>query len=369
MKKALFMLSAAVLLTAAFLGCGKTPKPPGSADSAQSAAPPDGRGNTIAFTDRVTTLTDGLSAVSHSGSFGFERFLAEGGASSDAEVVSFLAKSLPGAMEGLRFDGSPFGCSTVAVKGPDGGALFGRNFDWNPCSAMIVQNLPEEGYRSVSTVNMDFIDRSSLRLSSLPDGIQALICLYAPLDGMNEAGLAVAVNMIQDSATIHQNTNRPDLTTTTAIRLLLDKAADTEEAVGLLRQYDMHASMGYMMHLAIADSRGNSVVVEYVDNEMIVTAAPVVTNFYLSEGKKYGVGTQQSHERYDILTARLAEEKAWSMDKVRDALDRVSKDNFEEFASTEWSVVMDQSAGVMRYYHREHYQNAYTCRLKGGGEG
>lgn len=61
---------------------------------------------------------------------------------------------------------------------------------------------------------------------------------------MNEAGLAVSVNMIQDSATIEQNTNKPDITTTTAIRLLLNKAANVEEALELLRQYDMHASMG-----------------------------------------------------------------------------------------------------------------------------
>lgn len=63
---------------------------------------------------------------------------------------------------------------------------------------------------------------------------------------MNEEGLAVSVNMIQDSDTIEQNTDRPDITTTTAIRLLLNQAGNVEEALELLEQYDMHASMGMM---------------------------------------------------------------------------------------------------------------------------
>jgi len=53
---------------------------------------------------------------------------------------------------------------------------------------------------------MDFITVSGIRLLSLPDETQALAGLYAPLDGINEMGLAVSVNMIQDNATIDQNT-------------------------------------------------------------------------------------------------------------------------------------------------------------------
>lgn len=203
---------------------------------------------------------------------------------------------------------------------------------------------------------------------ALPDEIQTLAGLYAPLDGLNEMGLAVSVNMIQDSATIEQNTDKPDITTTTAIRLLLDKAANVEEAIELLESYDMHASFGYMVHFAIADRTGNSVVVEYVNNEMIVTKTPAVTNFYLAEGEKNGIGTQQSHERYEILVNRLNDSETMEMDDVRDALDSVSKDNFGEFESTEWSIVMNQTTGEVRYYHREDYNTAYTFTVTGGQE-
>lgn len=200
-------------------------------------------------------------------------------------------------------------------------------------------------------------------MDSLPDSVQALIALYAPLDGMNERGLAVSVNMIQDSATISQNSDKPDITTTTAIRLLLNKAANVDEALELLEQYDMHASMGFMTHLAIADSNGNSVVVEYINNEMRVIETPVITNFYLAEGEKHGIGTAQSHERYDILMNALNDKPTMNTEDVRDALSSVSKGNFGEFESTEWSIVFNQSSGDVHYYHRENYDKRYTFKV------
>ncbi len=305
-----------------------------SNDSGDSAA-----AETITVPDsEVTQLEGGLSTIRFEGDSGFDEFLSQGGAASDGEVAGYLTSLVK---ENISLGDLLFGCSTISVQNTEGGYFFGRNFDWEPCNAMIVQSAPESGYRSISTVNTDFITMSGVDLSQLPDKYQALICLYAPLDGMNEKGLAVSVNMIQDSDTIGQNTGEPGLTTTTAIRLLLDKAATVDEALDLLGQYDMHASMGYMMHLAIADNTGRSVVVEYIDNEMVVVETPVVTNFYLAEGEKNGIGTSQSHERYDILMDTFRNHEVMSDEEVRDALDSVSKDNFNEFESTEWSVVFD----------------------------
>lgn len=73
------------------------------------------------------------------------------------------------------------------------------------------------------------------------------------------------------------------------------------------------------------DADGRSVAVEYVDNEMIVTETPVVTNFYLADGEKQGIGTAQSHTRYEILIQTLGERGAMTETEVRDALDSVSK--------------------------------------------
>lgn len=312
----------------------------------------------------IMELEEGLSVVRFEGNYGFDDFLQQGGASSDEEVVAYLSSRLSSNVTDLLFGGNPFGCSTLSVEHTDGGRLFGRNFDWNTCNALIVSAKPDNGYASVSTVNLDFIQAGGFDIKRLPDTVQAMIGLYAPLDGMNEEGFAISVNMIEDAATIEQDTEKPDITTTTAIRLLLDQAANVEEALALLNQYDFHASMGMMIHLALADADGNSVVVEYVDNEMIVTETPVVTNFYLSEGKKYGIGTSQSHTRYDILTETLAEKGTMTEADVLDALDSVSKDNFGEFESTEWSIVMNQETKKLTYYHRENYGQGYTISVE-----
>lgn len=317
----------------------------------------------IRLTSEITKLENGFSAVQFGGDDGFEAFLDAGGASSDGEVVAFLSSHL---MADFDILGSLFGCSTIAVKSPSGDQLFGRNFDWQNCDALVVSSKPETGYASISTVNMDFISQSSGLAGAVLqlNDVRILAALYAPLDGMNEEGLAVSVNMIEDSATINQNTEKPDITTTTAIRLLLNKASNVEQAINLLEQYDMHASMGMMVHFALADTTGRSVVVEYVNDEMVVTETPVVTNFYLAAGEKNGIGTTQSHERYELLTQTLSVNETMGMQDVRDALDSVSKDNFGEFESTEWSIVFNLNSGTAHYYHRENYENRYTFKIK-----
>lgn len=320
----------------------------------------------IRLDSEIIELEKGFEAVKFKGNDGFEEFLSQGGASSDSEVIHFLTEHMIAGSD-LDFMGEFFGCSTIAVSSPDGDMLFGRNFDWNNCEAMVVSSYPENGYASISTVNMDFIKQGAgsgvagmvLNL----DRIRTLVALYAPLDGMNEAGLAVSVNMIMDGAVIAQDTEKPDITTTTAIRLLLNKAADVEEALEMLGQYDMHSSMGMMVHFALADRSGRSVVVEYVDNEMIITETPVVTNFYFAQGEKKGVGTAQSHERYNILMQSLEEKETMDMQGVRDALKSVSKGNFGEFESTEWSIAFNLDTGVAHYYHRENYRSRYTFEL------
>ena len=312
---------------------------------------------------KITRLEDSLSVIRYEGDYGFNDFLFQGGAASDEDVVKYVSGQLTSDIPELIFGGKSFGCSTLSVKNSGKGYLFGRNFDWNSCDALIISSRPGKGYASVSTVNTDFIKAGGVNISKLPDAAQAVIGLYAPLDGMNERGLAVSVNMIEDSDTIEQNTEKPDLTTTTAIRLLLDKAADVDEALELLGQYDLHASMGMMVHFALADAEGRSVAVEYVDNKMTVTETPAVTNFYLTEGKKHGVGTSQSHTRYDLLMEAVSKKEKMTEAEVRDALDSVSKDNFDEFESTEWSIVMNQDTKELTYFHRENYKNGYTISV------
>ncbi len=287
-----------------------------------------------------------------------DEFISQGGASSDREVLGFIGKNLADT-NGMSFNVNGFGCSTVNLNGK----LFGRNFDWQKSNALVLQTKPDNGYASISTVNTDFIKSAYSGYDNLSEKARTAAAVYAPLDGMNEKGLCVAVLMINDGKTINQQTEKADITTTTAVRILLDKAAYVDEAVDILKKYDMHSSMGLMIHFAIADINGNSVVVEYINNEMIVTKTDAVTNFYLSEGSQHGVGSNQSHERYDILVKALKANPNMDANGLRDVMDSVSKDNFNEFESTEWTAVYDRANKKIHYYHRENYDKCYTFEV------
>lgn len=349
-KRALFSI---VIALAMLTGCSNSNT---SVDSKTVSENISTSSNSIAVSNQIVKHENGFSSVRFNGDDCFEEFLFQGGASSDKDVVKFLSTKISADMSVSE---NLFGCSTILRESKSGEWLFGRNFDWNKCNALVIISHPENAYSSISTINTDFISMAG----SFPDEYLTIAGLYSPLDGMNEKGLAVSVNMIEDSVSINQDTSKPDITTTTAVRLLLNKAADVDEAIELLGQYDLHSSMGMMIHFALADSSGKSVAVEYINNELTVTETPILTNFYVTEGEKYGIGSSNSHERFDILEKLITDNSTMETFDMRDTLNAVSKHNFKVPETTEWSVVYNLSNGTAEYYHRENFEKKYDFTL------
>ena len=325
-------------------------------------------GSFIKAASSIEKLEDGLYSMEFHGDYGFEDFLAQGGAASDSELADYMISFLSRGFYKIESDvqTGAFGCSTICVADEHGTTFFGRNYDWEECQTMIVHTKPEDGYESISTCCLDFLGFSE---DYAPDGsmierMQTLAAIYVPLDGMNEKGLVVADLMAGDKEETHQKTEKPDLTTTTAIRLLLDRAANVDEAIALLRQYDMNSSIGSAHHLSLADASGRSAVVEYVDGEMLVTETKVVTNHYLSDCKKQGVGSEQSHIRFDTLSAYTG--PADEMD-VRDMLESVAQKNYPQtdgsYEKTMWSIVYCPEGRCADFYFAEDYEHSYGLLL------
>ena len=320
----------------------------------------------LAAMGTIRKLDKRLYYMEYAGDYGFEEFLSRGGAASDEEVGEYLTEFLSHGFYRTEVKTQKQGCSTVKAESEEGGFLFGRNYDWKDCTIMIVKTKPKNGYASVSTCNIDYLGFGE---GYLPEGMKnkmlALASVYVPLDGMNEKGLCVADLMIDVNEKTDQNSMQGDLTTTTAIRLLLDQAADVEEAIELLKQYNMHSSAGLMHHLAISDQSGNSVVAEYVDQKLVVTKTPVVTNFFLAQGEKQGIGSRQSKKRFSILESFLSENEKTDVAGMRDALQSVSQRTMgEEFEKTVWSIVYDQKNGELHYFFREDYKREYPFTVK-----
>ena len=183
-------------------------------------------GNQLQAARTIRKLDDGLWSMEYRGDYGFDDFLTQGGASSDAEMGDYLAAYLSHGFwkPDTSTAGGNYGCSTIAVTSPDGASFFGRNFDWEECDKMLVHTIPKNGYASIATCNLDFLGFGEdwKPDGSMGDKYMALASVYAILDGMNEKGLCVADLMVSHEEGIDQNTDKPDITIVSGLRLLLD---------------------------------------------------------------------------------------------------------------------------------------------------
>ena len=192
----------------------------------------------------------------------------------------------------------------------------GRNYDFrNNTSAMLVYCAPKDGYKSVGFAALDNIAANEPN-QSIKKKLTALTAPFICLDGMNEKGVSIAV-LTLDSEPVFQQTGKPVIATTLAIRLVLDRADSTEKAVELLRGCDMFASGGRDYHFYITDAKGDGRVVEYdcqsETRELVATPVRTVTNFFeiykdqVLPGQRNGI-YGHGKERYDRIET-LFEEK------------------------------------------------------------
>lgn len=322
-------------------------------------------GEKVKAAGSVKEIDKNLYYMEYKGDYGFDAFLEQGGASSSAEIAVYITDFLSGGfMSKVPSMGKMnFGCTAYTVKNTDGGTLMGRNYDWDGENgiAMVIYTEPKNGYASYSTCWLDFLGfGDDWKPEGMANQYMSLAAIYVPLDGINEKGLAIADLMVGDDEQTNQQTDKIDLTTTTAIRLLLDKAATVDEAIELLKQYDMNSDIGRGHHLAISDATGKSVVVEYIDNVMYVTDTKVVTNHYLTEGEKYGVGNDESHARFDKVMA-MDEETGSVMDalQVRDVMQKASYAK-----ETQWSIVFDMENKALDFYWQRQFDNPHHFEVR-----
>lgn len=153
--------------------------------------------------------------------YNLDEFLVNGAATDD-DLVSFVTKQV---LKGISFDVNPDGaCSTFVATNLEDENLFGRNFDYVHSIGLIVRTQPKNGYKSISLVNLNHLGLSleNMPTKNLINRVITLAAPYAPLDGMNEKGLAIGVLVIEDGK-VHQNTGKVPITTTSAIRMVLIK--------------------------------------------------------------------------------------------------------------------------------------------------
>ncbi|MBQ8165383.1 MAG: linear amide C-N hydrolase [Clostridia bacterium] len=214
---------------------------------------------------------DGAVYTMHvKGDFYLNDFVEQGGVKNDDELIDFVTKKITKGLIDMSISDPEIGCSSFTAKTESGDVLFGRNYDFSKTNTCIVFTEKNEGrHATISTVDLQFLGMDvDKNVEGLMNKITCLAATYAPLDGINDAGVSCGIYMTyqggEETIPTDQNTDKPDFTSTTLLRLILDYADNVEEAVEIASSYDLHDSAKTSYHYMVADASGRSVILEWI---------------------------------------------------------------------------------------------------------
>lgn len=206
------------------------------------------------------------------GGYYFDEFIEQGGVSNDDDLIQFIVDNITKGLIPISMKAPEVGCSSFTVIDENENNLFGRNYDFASTSSLILHTNPGNGrHASISSVDLQFLGLGD-GIDGLMDKLTAIAAAYAPLDGMNDAGVSCGIYMSyqgpgDESYSTDQQTDKPDLTSTTMLRMILDYADDVDEAVELVEKYDFHDSANSSFHYMVADKSGKSAILEWVNED------------------------------------------------------------------------------------------------------
>ena len=320
--------------------------------------------NFVKVADRNDAHQDGaVYRMDVAGDFYFDDFLAQGGASSDAELIDFITNSITRGLIDMTIQQSEIACSAFTAVTPEGDRIFARNYDFAKTNTALVFTDPGNGrYKSFSTVDLQFLgmDQNS-DVEGLLNKITCLAAPYAPLDGVNEMGLSCGIFMsYQGNETVatDQQSEKPDITSTTMMRALLDTCATVEEAVAFVEGYDMHDSAQTSFHYMVADATGASAIFEWTngtdltDNDGSARTLKVIYN-----DNDAHIGTREGTASYQWITNFILQPGYYAGDDEKPGVDRYDH-IYEQLSATDGVVENEQAAmDILASVGRRNWNN------------
>lgn len=307
-------------------------------------------------------------------------------------VAYLLYDSLPSKRAQVSFDA---GCSAFAAPDRESGNfLMGRNYDfchatadgkgYKSIAAIMVHTAPEGGKKSISMVDGMQLGYGQGFYTDGESDLSLLMGLpYAALDGINEDGFAIGVLALKENQTKQNDENKPRIGTTTAIRMLLDRASTVKEALAMLAGYnmDMQGSGRSNYHYFMADATGDYAIVEYTlaKGDTIPTVMETltgndtlrcVTNFYVSPtmvGTNDGWGSLHGKKRYWTLRDSLARNNyCLDSEQAMSLLHAVSQpvDLTNITSQTQWSCLYNLSEKTLRLAILREYGKTYNFKVE-----
>jgi choloylglycine hydrolase len=211
----------------------------------------------------------------------------------------------------LIFSNKPaWGCSLFAALGDEHNMLYGRNFDWEFSPALLLFTNEPGSMASVSMVDIAYLgfggDKAGSLLDLPLDELEGLLdAPFLPFDGMNEIGLAIGMAAVP-AGNMSMDPEKDTLGSLRVMREVLDSAFDVDDALEILRRYNIDFQGGPPLHYLIADRYGGSVLVEFYEGEMVVipndTPWHQATNFLRAA---VGASPEGVCWRHDAISAQL----------------------------------------------------------------
>lgn len=245
------------------------------------------------------------------------------------------------------------GCSSFTVTDPSGDHLFGRNYELTGGHSMIIRTAPENGYASLGVADLRHINLGKNGDYKIDDETGETLLFAAPwaiTDGVNEKGLGVSLLELRDKHIV-TDTDKDDLLIYAALRVILDKCASVEKAVGLLEDHDMYSPGPNSYHVFLTDATGRSVVVEWVGGQTKVVEDNAVTNFVLYEHSS----TADPDGRYTKLRKALDETDAMTSREAMGLLEAVTPHGYSR-----WSAVYDLEKFSVEVCFDEDFSKPYA---------
>jgi len=249
---------------------------------------------------------------------------------------------------------NPDACTSFAALNPAGDAIFGRNFDWQHRASLLLYTDPPGGYASVSMVDIYYLGLEGMQEVPWTKRLTLLAAPYLTIDGMNECGVAIGQNAVP-LRKVPKDSDKPTLTQSHILRLVLDHAKDVNDAIDLIKNYNVRFVVP--THIHVADVSGNSAVIEYVDGELVVVRDgnpwQVSTNFLLSEEDR------PSCWRYE-KAFKLLEETQGNISQVQ-AMTLLKDTQLDMIV---WSVVYNMSTGRIVLAMGRDYDRVHSFNLE-----
>ena len=261
---------------------------------------------------------------------------------------------------------SAAGCSAFSCHNSESHVLVGRNYDIkHEMTGMLLNSRNQkDSIPSMSMVDLGWLNYLKGDLNDgKHDNSLCIFTPFLPVEGMNKEGLCIAVLQLMAKG-VAQDTGKKKSITTFAIRHVLDRASNIDEAVKIFASRDMRTSRdGFDYHFFLADKSGRSVVIEYFRNEMKVFETDRVTNFYLSDPDGE---LQVGRERYDTINGILNyREGRLEKSEMLDVLKLISQPSggSKGKSNTRWSVIYDLTDLRAEIYVDHQYERPYVVTL------